>query len=155
MGGILRRKSRQNKQRGRKAKTASIPDLLAMHRNLVGVHHFNRRNHWVAVSDMTSQIEISFDVPKPKQAQAFEEFDEENPVVWDLFKRFTGEAIDAGLEHFGSQAILERIRWETTISTSGVFKINNNFGPFYARKFHRHYPNHDGFFITRKSQADE
>ena len=104
---------------------------------------------------MTSQIEISFDVPKPKQSQSFEEFDEDNPVVWDLFKRFTGEAIDAGLEHFGSQAILERIRWETTISTSGVFKINNNFGPFYARKFHRHYPNHDGFFITRKSQADE
>jgi hypothetical protein len=124
-----------------------------MHRDLVGVHHFDSRNHWPFDFHMT-QSEINFDALPSKHSRAFAEFDEANPVVWDLFQRFTGEAITAGLEHFGSQAILERIRWETTISTSGVFKINNNFGPFYARKYHRQHPSNDGFFITRKSKAD-
>tara|TARA_R110001599_G_scaffold343047_1_gene565352 strand:- start:326 stop:712 length:387 start_codon:yes stop_codon:yes gene_type:complete len=126
--------------------------VLEMHRNLVGLYHLNNRNHWPFDFHMIAQLEINF--APTKHSRAFEEFDEENPIVWELFQRFTGEAIDAGLEHFGSQAILERIRWETTVTTSGVFKINNNFGPFYARKYHRHHPSNDGFFITRKSKAD-
>ena len=120
----------------------------------VGLHDRDCNRDIDAGYDMTAQIEISFDVPKSRHARAFEEFDAANPVVWELFQRFTKEALSAGLEHFGSQAILERIRWETTITTSGLFKINNNFGPFYARKFHRHFPEHDGFFKTRKSKAD-
>jgi hypothetical protein len=35
------------------------------------------------------------------------------------------------------------------------YKLNNNFKPFYARKFMREYPAYVGIFELRKSKWDE
>ena len=80
----------------------------------------------------------------------FERFDSENPKVWNLFRDFTFDLIDKGHKHCSSDMILHRIRWETKIQTGGEFKINNNYSPYYARKFERIYPYYKGFFRTRK-----
>jgi len=83
-------------------------------------------------------------------------FHKENPKVWELFVRFTHEVIDAGCKHFGTNAIIERIRWETMIVTSDLeFKINNNHAPYYARLFMHYHPEHDGFFRTRQLLGDK
>ena len=85
----------------------------------------------------------------------FEEYHRENPHVYQLFKRFTFEKINAGAQHLGSSAVFERIRWETSVTTTGdEFKINNTYQPFYARLFMKDYPEHEGFFRLRTAKAD-
>ena len=82
-----------------------------------------------------------------KDARAF---DAKTPKVWELFRRFAFEAINAGHKHLGSKTIFERIRWYTTVETAGtVFKLNNNHTAHYARKFAACYPEREGFFRTR------
>lgn len=81
----------------------------------------------------------------------FEEFDRTNPRVWELFVLFTLDRIEAGFQNYSVNAIFERIRWETDVHTSDIsrFKLNNNYRPFYARKFMDQFPEHTGFFRTR------
>jgi len=82
-------------------------------------------------------------------------FHKVHPEVWDLFVKFAFEQIRAGAKHSGSKAIFERIRWEVSLrSEPGEFKVNNNYAPLYARRFHRVYPEHDGFFRTRVASVD-
>lgn len=84
--------------------------------------------------------------------KAWERYHQENPKVWALFERFTLEAINAGFQHYSTNSIIERIRWHTNIETRGdMFKINNNHAPYYAREFHKRYPQHDGFFRMRNA----
>lgn len=86
----------------------------------------------------------------------FAEYDAENPDIWRLFVRFAFEAIRAGHQHYSADAVLHRVRWETSVAArGGDFKCNNNWTAYYARKFHRLYPQHKGFFRLRASKADE
>lgn len=74
-----------------------------------------------------------------------------NPTVYELFKKFTFEAIEAGWKNLGAKLIIERIRWETNVMTKGDrFKINTDFTAYYARLFMKDHPQYDGFFRTRK-----
>lgn len=83
-------------------------------------------------------------------------FHQANPKVWVLFQRFTLDRIELGLKHYSVNAVFERIRWETDQApTDGQaqFKINNNHRPFYARRFMKKYPEHDGFFRLRQQTS--
>lgn len=86
-------------------------------------------------------------------------FHKQHPEVWDLFVRFTFEMIDRGFKNYSAQhGIFARIRWEIDAGGNGAseFKINNNYSAFYARRFMKAYPEHDGFFRTRiQSSKDE
>lgn len=80
-------------------------------------------------------------------------FHGQHPMVWKLFERFTLERIHRGFGHYSVNAIFERIRWETdqaTVDGKTTFKLNNNYRPFYARRFMRLHPDHEGFFRLRK-----
>ena len=84
------------------------------------------------------------------------EFHTQNPHVYELFKQFTFQVIDAGFENYSVNAIFERIRWHTDIETRGSsFKLNNNHRAYYARLFHHDHPEHDGFFRTRYVSTQE
>ncbi len=86
----------------------------------------------------------------------FEVFHKFNPKVFRLFVFYTFKAIQAGREHYSADAICHRIRWHHEIENrSGEFKLNNNFVALYARRFHETYPEHDGFFKTRKRTSKE
>jgi hypothetical protein len=87
-------------------------------------------------------------------AAKFAEYDARNPAIWELFQHFTFAIMNAGQTHYSADAILHRVRWETTVTSTETFKINNNYSAFYARKFMMSYPQYDGFFRTRTSQAD-
>jgi hypothetical protein len=82
--------------------------------------------------------------------QKFELYDRMNPHVYQLFRRFAFEAIEAGKTVLSASLICERIRWEVEIVTCGdQFKINNNYRAFYSRKFMQAYPGYAGIFRTR------
>ena len=90
-----------------------------------------------------------------KQKQAWWEWHKANPRVWYLFEQFTFEALDSGREHFSHWLIMNRIRWETSIVTTGDdFKIRNDFIAYYARLFMAVYPEHKGFFRIKRMKDD-
>lgn len=75
-----------------------------------------------------------------------------NLAVWEAFKRFAFEAIEAGMKRYSARAIIHRIRWfvEIEIKSADDFKINNNYSPHYARLFMKDFPQHGKFFETRE-----
>ncbi len=83
----------------------------------------------------------------------FKEYDQHNPIVWKLFVKFTFQLIEKGFKNHSAVAVTQRIRWETSVVEGDQikeWKINNDHIPFYARKFMLFYPDHNGFFRTRK-----
>lgn len=79
----------------------------------------------------------------------------DNPQVYELFERFTFEAIGSGREHFSHWLIMNRIRWETAIKTTGpVFKISNDYIAYYARLFMSLHPEYKGFFRIKKMKEE-
>lgn len=95
-----------------------------------------------------------------RQGKLFEEswaieYHENNPQIYEMFKRFALEKIRNGASHLGSKMIMERIRWESPVMANGdPFKVNNRMTPFYARLFMKEFPEHEGIFATRKAKAD-
>ena len=83
--------------------------------------------------------------------KAFKEFHSENPQVYELFKEYAFEAMAAGMRHLSSKLIIERIRWESMITTTDVpYTVSNNHTPDYARLFMLDFPEYKGFFTTFK-----
>ena len=81
----------------------------------------------------------------------FKKFDAENPHVYKLFEKFTLQAIDKGHRRLSAWLIVNRIRWETMVMTTGIdFKISNDFIALYSRKFMEKNPQYDGFFVTKE-----
>ena len=86
----------------------------------------------------------------PKIRKAFEKFHDENPEVFRLFKKFTFQAIAKGHKQYSADAIMHRVRWETSIITNDTrYKINNNHISYYARKFADEFPVLRFFFRFR------
>jgi hypothetical protein len=85
--------------------------------------------------------------------QACQEFHDTHPEVWALFCQFALEKAALGYENFGVSGVFERVRWETSAGGEDPdLKINNNFKPFYARRFNRMHPELGGgeFFRVRE-----
>jgi hypothetical protein len=79
-------------------------------------------------------------------------FCEQHPRVKKLFTQFTKEIIYRGFKNYSAMAIFQRIRWETDqADTQGksMFKLNNNYAPWFARQFMDENPQYKGFFRTR------
>lgn len=90
------------------------------------------------------QTEIQFN-----QTDA-ETYDRLNPQIWEYFKLFSLQMLNKGYKRIGSKMIFERIRWETMITGDGTFKVNNNYTPYYSRKFELYYPEYEGVFSKRE-----
>ena len=87
--------------------------------------------------------------------EQFEKFNEDNPKVWQYFERFTLQAIQKGKKKISHWLIVNRIRWEIYIETTGDdFKINNNFIALYARLFVEKHPQHKTIFSLRKMKDE-
>jgi hypothetical protein len=90
-----------------------------------------------------------------KQKAAWWEWHKDNPHVYELFQRFTFQAINRGHDNLSAWLIINRIRWETSIETTGAdFKISNNCIAYYARQFMQDYPEYKGFFSTKKMKDE-
>lgn len=81
----------------------------------------------------------------------FNDFNEKNPEVYELFKKFTFQAASRGHKRLSAWMIANRIRWETQIETvNDDYKISNDYIALYSRKFMKDYPQYDGFFQTKE-----
>lgn len=81
----------------------------------------------------------------------FEEHLENNPHIYPMFEKFALEAAKYR-QHFSAQAVIERMRWDTTVRENGSdFKLSHNWRSFYAKKFEDDHPEHKGFFRRRKN----
>jgi len=79
-----------------------------------------------------------------------------NPDVYDMFERFALDAIRQGHTNLSAWLIVNRIRWEVAMETSGDdFKISNDFIAYYARLFHANHKQHEGFFRTKKLKEEQ
>ena len=84
-------------------------------------------------------------------SEKFEKFHTENPHVYELFKKFTLQAIAKHHKRLSAWLIINRIRWETMVETTGDdFKISNDFIALYSRKFMKDYPQYEGFFVVKE-----
>jgi hypothetical protein len=80
----------------------------------------------------------------------WEDYHRENPMVWEYFQKFSFEAIAKGRSRISHWLIINRIRWEVYIVTTGEeFKISNNYIAFYARLWQQTFPKHKDLFHTK------
>ena len=79
----------------------------------------------------------------------------QNPHVYEMFEHFTMEAIGRGHKRLSAWLIINRIRWETMVVTSGTdFKISNDYIAYYSRLFMYNHPEYEGFFKTKELRRD-
>lgn len=89
--------------------------------------------------------------------ERFEEFHAAHPDVYALFKRFAFELREAGRERYGSDAIMQQIRWHYATSSSGGpdFKINDAYTSRYVRKLIADHPEEfRDFFELRQLRSE-
>lgn len=103
----------------------------------------------------------ALEAPRNEREARFLAFHQENPIIYQLWDRFTRQAIAKGYQRVGSQMIIERIRWETTINiidarpdNGEALKINDHHKPYYARLWMKNNPNYKGIFGTRTVEGD-
>jgi hypothetical protein len=85
----------------------------------------------------------------------WEDFHRENPMIWQYFEKFSFEAIAKRRKKISHWLIINRIRWEVYVVTTGEeFKISNNYIAFYARLWRETYPQHKELFNI-KAMAGE
>jgi len=82
--------------------------------------------------------------------KTFSEYDQQNPKIWEYFKKYSFEAKKKGLTHYGAKSIFEIIRWHSNLYGNDGFKLNNNYTSMYARKMIKEHPEFKGFFKLRK-----
>ncbi len=77
-------------------------------------------------------------------------YHQENPLIWEYFQKFSFEAIAKGRNKVSHWLIINRIRWEVYVVTTGEeFKISNNHIAFYARLWRETYPQHKSLFNVK------
>jgi hypothetical protein len=87
--------------------------------------------------------------------KSFKQYHQENPKIYEAFKRFAFQLIDRGYNKIGARQILEVIRWETMVTGNDQYKINNNYSGDYARLFEKDHPHCNGIFMKRLLKYQE
>ena len=88
--------------------------------------------------------------------QAWLELHTANPMVWKMFEQFAFQAVKMNRKKISHWLIINRIRWETSIMTTGnEFKISNDFIAFYARHWIQTYPAYKSLFNIKRMIGEE
>lgn len=84
---------------------------------------------------------------------AFQRYDVENPEVYARFRELTFDAMQRGFKNFSARGLFQVMRFERggKIKDDG-FRLNNNYTPYYVRKFVKEFPQHIAFFECRKTK---
>jgi hypothetical protein len=101
--------------------------------------------------DDLSPVRGLFSDLQPHIVDAFIEYHRTHPEVFELFKRFSNDLRRSGRRHYGSKAILERVRWHYEVERSTDFKCNNNYTACFARLLVFEQPEFRDFFEMRRT----
>ena len=81
----------------------------------------------------------------------FDKWHADNPLIWTYFERFSKEALKSGKKRISHWLVINRIRWEVYIVTTGKdFKISNGMIAFYARLWRETYPEHKNLYRIKR-----
>ena len=83
----------------------------------------------------------------------FDQFIQENPIVYEKFRMLAVKLIAKGHTKWGAKSIWEVLRWELAVNTNaavGTPKLNNNYTSRMARKLMAEDEEFEGFFELRK-----
>lgn len=86
------------------------------------------------------------------------DYDNDHPQVYQLFKKITLGLIEKGVKRCGAFMIINQMRWQHVLQalSEDGFKVPNQSGPFFARKFFAEFDQaHPKFFELRPSEMDE
>ena len=87
--------------------------------------------------------------------EAFNRWHADNPAIWTYFERFSFEALSHGHRKISHWLIINRIRWEVFVVTTGRdFKICNDFIAFYARLWRKKHPQHKTLFNIKRMHGE-
>lgn len=79
----------------------------------------------------------------------------ENPLIWRYFEKYAFEALNQGHKKISHWLIINRIRWEVYIVTTGKdFKISNDHIAFYARHWRELHPQHKKLFNIKHMDGE-
>jgi len=85
----------------------------------------------------------------------FAQWHKDNPLIWDYFEQFSIEAVTSGKKRISHWLIINRIRWEVYIVTTGAdYKISNGLIAFYARLWRETYPQHKNLFRIKRMKGE-
>jgi hypothetical protein len=85
----------------------------------------------------------------------FTKFHMGHPKVWICFKELAFTAMGKGYDNWSSNGIFEVIRWNTKLGDeTDTIRLLNEFRAYYSRMFEAVYPEHKGFFRTRKLPSE-
>ena len=85
----------------------------------------------------------------------FQQYHEQNPNVYPQFLKIALEMKSKGFKRYSAKAILEVVRYFTSVAENGgKFKVNNNTTPMLARQAMKDRPELNGFFELRRSKFD-
>ncbi len=79
--------------------------------------------------------------------EQFDKFDREHPEFWAEFDYRARVMMGKGREHYSARTIFEVLRWHSDLDSGTEYKIQNNWIPFYAKKFNEVYDT--DFFFTK------
>jgi len=83
-----------------------------------------------------------------------ERFHAKNPHVMPEIVRLARALKARGLSHYSIKGLFEIVRFNVAVSTQGdLFKLNNSYSAWYARKIMDECPDLAGFFSTRKQTS--
>lgn len=86
----------------------------------------------------------------------FKKYHLENPKVYEEFKSNAFEMRKTGKSKYSAWTIINKIRWDHDIKTTGdVFAINNDFIALYARLLIHHHPEFNVFFELRTMKESD
>lgn len=88
--------------------------------------------------------------------EGFNKFHKENPHVYAAFEKQSLMGIGLGRTKLSAKLILNWIRWNEFLKTSGLnFKINDAYQSYYAREFIKRHPEHEEVFNLRKLRNED
>lgn len=93
-----------------------------------------------------------FDQYPKETLERFKIYHADNPHIYLEFRRLAMLMKETGKKKYSAEAIVNAIRWEYDLKTSGdVFEINNDFRSIYARLLIHNHPEFENFFELRKA----
>jgi hypothetical protein len=89
--------------------------------------------------------------------ETFNQFDKDNPEIYQHFVFFALQWIKSGAKKISSKQVIGRIRWFLDVETKGeaarTWKINDITTAYYSRKFIQEYPEHETKFEFRRLRS--
>lgn len=86
----------------------------------------------------------------PKIQASFKKYNQENPIVYELFKQKANALYKKGFRHYSAWAILTNIRVQHNLTgRQAQFKVNNDHIALFSRKLMADDPKFKGFFTTK------